>query len=244
MRGRTAGNDGFTLVEVLVAIVVLGILGGIVVLGLGPARSDATSAACRADVAGVNVAASAYHAVTGEYPSGMAQLTAGQYLKAAPGSGTFTFDISTRTATRTPACALPEVTVSPPVPSASTSPVTSPATSPTTSPTTSPGPAAACSSQASLDNSWPQGHQAAVTVTNTGTSTLSPWTATWTVPASVKLVNGWNATITQAGKVMTAQAPSWSQSLAPGASWSVGYIADGPWASGPSRVTLNGVSCG
>jgi prepilin-type N-terminal cleavage/methylation domain-containing protein len=235
VHGSTASNDGFTLVELLIVIVVLGILAGIVVFGVGRFRSDANAAACQADVAGVNVAANAYHAVTGEYPSAMADLTVGQYLKAAPASGTFTFDASTRTATRSPACAGPEVTVPPPVPSATTSPATSP--------TTSAGAAAACSFQANLDNSWPQGYQGSVTVTNTGTSTLSPWTATWTVPASVTLVNGWNATFTQDGRVMTAQAPSWNLSLAPGASWTVGYIADGPWAPGLTQVSLNGVRC-
>ncbi len=42
-------ENGFTLIELLIVIVVLGILAGIVVLGLGTFRADASSAACNAD---------------------------------------------------------------------------------------------------------------------------------------------------------------------------------------------------
>jgi prepilin-type N-terminal cleavage/methylation domain-containing protein len=51
-RIRKVQNDrqgGFTLIELLIVIVVLGILAGIVVLGLGSFRQDATTAACKAD---------------------------------------------------------------------------------------------------------------------------------------------------------------------------------------------------
>jgi prepilin-type N-terminal cleavage/methylation domain-containing protein len=247
VRGRPADDGGFTFVELLIVIVVLGILAGIVVFGVGRFRSDASSAACRADVSAVNAAADAYLAVTGNYPADMADLTAGQYLKTAPRSGTFTFDAGTRTAIRTPACDGPTTTVSAgptPAPTPTASATASPTTSAATSAAATSPAAGTCTSQVNRDSSWPQGYQASVTVRNTGTSTLSPWTATWRVPASVTLVNGWNATVSQSGRVITAQAPSWQQSLAPGASWTVGYIADGPWASGPDQVTLNGVSCG
>jgi prepilin-type N-terminal cleavage/methylation domain-containing protein len=104
-RVRTAsGNDqGFTLVELLIVIVVLGILSGIVVFGVGKFRENATVAACNADVKTVSVAADAYDAETGNYPANIGVLTAGNYLKAAP-TGTFTFAASTKTVTRSPAC--------------------------------------------------------------------------------------------------------------------------------------------
>lgn len=237
VRTDRADDDGFTLVELLIVIVVLGILAGIVVFGVGRFRSDANAAACQADVAGVNAAA--YLAVTGEYPRGMADLTAGQYLKTEPRSGTFTFDAATKAVTRTPECGGTGTVVTAVPTPATTSPST-PAGSATATSTVAAG---ACAARVSIDNSWPQGYQAAITVTNTGPSTLSPWTATWTVPAGVTLNNGWFATVSQQGSVLTAEAPSWNTALAPGASWTVGFIANGPAAPPPSQVTLNGVGC-
>jgi prepilin-type N-terminal cleavage/methylation domain-containing protein len=100
---RGAGDQGFTLVELLIVIVVLGILSGIVLFGVARFRSDATAAACKADVATVNVAADAYDAQTGSYPANVAALVSGGYLKSTP-SGSYTFNGTTKTVTRDPAC--------------------------------------------------------------------------------------------------------------------------------------------
>jgi prepilin-type N-terminal cleavage/methylation domain-containing protein len=100
------GRDrGFTLVELLIVIVCLGILAGIVVFGVARFRSDAEASACREDVSVVNSAADARLAATGVYPVSVAELVAGGYLTAAPTTGTYAFDAATGTATRTPACA-------------------------------------------------------------------------------------------------------------------------------------------
>ena len=98
------GDRGFTLVELLVVIVVLGVLAGIVLFGVARFRSDATLAACKADVATVSVAADAYHAQTGGYPPNIVLLVSGGYLKTYP-SGTYTFDTAGRSVVRAPACA-------------------------------------------------------------------------------------------------------------------------------------------
>lgn len=103
-RTTGANDEGFTLVELLIVIVVLGILSGIVVFGVARFRTDATASACKADIATVTVAADAYDAQTGGYPASVAVLVTGQYLKAAPASGTFAFDATAKTVTRTPAC--------------------------------------------------------------------------------------------------------------------------------------------
>ena len=120
---------------------------------------------------------------------------------------------------------------------------TTPGPTPTTPAPTTPAPTGGCTATVKIDNSWQGGFQATVTVRNTGTGTLNPWTARWTVPAGVTLQNGWNATVTQSGSTMTAAAPSWASSLAPGGSASVGFTANGPSTPAPSGVTLNGVAC-
>jgi prepilin-type N-terminal cleavage/methylation domain-containing protein len=98
-----ARDGGFTLVELLIVIVVLGILSGIVVFGVARFRGDATLAACKSDVATVTLAADAYQAQTGNYPPDLATLVTGQYLKSTP-AGTYAFNATTRAVTRTPAC--------------------------------------------------------------------------------------------------------------------------------------------
>lgn len=103
-RAGRGHDQGFTLVELLIVIVVLGILSGIVVFGVARFRSDAQAAACKADVATVSVAADAYDASTGNYPAAITDLVTGQYLKAAPASGTYAFNATTKTVSRTPAC--------------------------------------------------------------------------------------------------------------------------------------------
>ena len=247
-RGRAgrAPDGGFTLVELLIVIVVLGVLAGVVLLGVGRFRSDANAAACQADVAAVNAAADAYQAVTGSYPGDLVDLTVGQYLMTAPRSGSFTFDPTARTATRSPACADLSSTVAATVrPSAATASVAPTSVAPiTAAPTGSAAAGVTCAAAVSIDNSWPQGYQAAVTVTNRSAVAVTDWVATWTVPSGVTLNNGWNATVTQSGTSMRAEAPSWSTTLGPGASWSIGFIANGPSSPPPSAVALNGVGCG
>jgi general secretion pathway protein G len=102
-RAGTAGDEGFTLVELLIVIVVLGILSGVVLFGVARFRGDAQAAACKADLATVNVAADSYDAQTGNFPTDVATLVTGQYLKSTP-SGTYAFNATTKTVTRTPAC--------------------------------------------------------------------------------------------------------------------------------------------
>ena len=99
----TEDDRGFTLVELLIVIVVLGILSGIVLFGVARFRSDATLAACKADLATVAVAADAYDAQTGSFPATVAVLVTGGYLRSTP-SGTYAFDGTAKTVTRSPAC--------------------------------------------------------------------------------------------------------------------------------------------
>lgn len=78
-RIREARQDesGFTLIELLIVIVVLGILSSIVVFGLGTFRADANASACSASIKTVGVAADAYNAKVGTFPTAIAPLLPG-----------------------------------------------------------------------------------------------------------------------------------------------------------------------
>ncbi|HEY0803781.1 MAG TPA: endo-1,4-beta-xylanase, partial [Pseudonocardiaceae bacterium] len=65
---------------------------------------------------------------------------------------------------------------------------------------------------------WAGGFVANLTLANTGTSTISPWTLTYSFPGDQKISNAWNATVTQNGAAVSATGVSFNNSIAPGAS--------------------------
>ena len=94
------GEDGFTLVELLIVIVVLGVLAGIVVFGVGKFKEDATASACNADVKTAQTASDAYIAKIGSPAPNVAKLVTDKYLKTTPKT-TLTYDDATGTVTAT-----------------------------------------------------------------------------------------------------------------------------------------------
>ncbi len=73
---RMARTDGgFTLLELLIVMAVLGILAGIVVFSLQGVGSSATVAACQSDFATTTDAVTAYQAQMGGYPGGSGSAT-------------------------------------------------------------------------------------------------------------------------------------------------------------------------
>jgi endoglucanase len=105
-----------------------------------------------------------------------------------------------------------------------------------------PVPTGGCTATYHQDNSWQGGFQGSLTVQNTASAAVNPWTITWTWPSGVTLGNGWNATVTQSGTTVTAAAPTGSTSLAPGSSATIGFTANGT-ASTPATVKLAGTAC-
>ena len=89
-----------------------------------------------------------------------------------------------------------------------------PTPTPSTSPTTPP--AVSCRASLHTDNSWSGGFQATLTITNTGTTTMTNWYASWTFPAGARLDQVWNGTPMQSGTTAMIHAASWNRVLAPG----------------------------
>ncbi|MGB7980431.1 MAG: prepilin-type N-terminal cleavage/methylation domain-containing protein [Candidatus Nanopelagicales bacterium] len=77
-------EGGFSLIELLIVIVVLGVLGGIVVFGVGAFKGDSEQAACAANLKAVQVATSAYTAKVGKAPESIDYLLKYEYLESAP----------------------------------------------------------------------------------------------------------------------------------------------------------------
>jgi cellulase/cellobiase CelA1 len=100
-----------------------------------------------------------------------------------------------------------------------------------------PPPSSGCSAAYSVVSSWPGGYQAQVVVTNTGSGTLNGWQLGWEFPGSEDITNLWNGTYTQSGAQVTVDNASYDGSLAPGATATVGFTANGSGSPAP------GISC-
>jgi type II secretion system protein G len=84
-------DTGFTLTELLIVIVILGVLTGIVVFAVGAFTDRGEIAACKADFKTVESALEAHRAQVGAYPAAndFAALVTGGYLRAAPSSAEY-----------------------------------------------------------------------------------------------------------------------------------------------------------
>jgi prepilin-type N-terminal cleavage/methylation domain-containing protein len=66
---RARQEEGFTLIELMIVIVILGVLAGIVLFAVGGITDRGTSAACKTDVSTIQTGVEAYFAKTGVYPN-------------------------------------------------------------------------------------------------------------------------------------------------------------------------------
>jgi hypothetical protein len=103
-----------------------------------------------------------------------------------------------------------------------------------------------CAVHYAVSSSWPGGFGASITITNKGTTAISPWTLTFTFPAAGEAVQGgWNGTWSQSGQNVTVQAASWNSTIpANGGSVSVGFNGtDTGQDPAPAVLSLNGTAC-
>src|SRR3954466_6848377 len=66
---RAREEGGFTLIELMIVIVILGILAGIVLFAVGGITDRGTVAACKTDLSTIQTGVEAYYAKTGGYPT-------------------------------------------------------------------------------------------------------------------------------------------------------------------------------
>ena len=112
---------------------------------------------------------------------------------------------------------------------------------PSPAPSASPTPSAAagtCALSSSVTTSWSGGYQLQLTVTNTGTTALTGWTAGFAFAGAAESVsNSWNAAVTQAGTQVTAVNESYNGSVGPGGSATFGMVVSG------SSSSLSALAC-
>jgi general secretion pathway protein G len=85
---RAREEAAFTLIELMIVIVILGVLAGIVIFAVGGITNTGNLAACKSDVKTVSVAVEAYLAKNGAYPANLDPVLTSapdRFLRAQPG---------------------------------------------------------------------------------------------------------------------------------------------------------------
>jgi hypothetical protein len=105
---------------------------------------------------------------------------------------------------------------------------------------------ASCAVHYAVSSSWPGGFGATITLTNNGTTAISPWTLTFTFPAGEAVQDGWDGTWSQSGQAVTVASASWNSTVAAsGGSVSVGFNGtDTGQTTAPTVFHINGAVCG
>jgi lysophospholipase L1-like esterase len=103
----------------------------------------------------------------------------------------------------------------------------------TTGGSTGGGTSGACTVAYTTTNSWSGGFQGEVKVT-AGSSALNGWTVRWTLASGQTITQVWNGTLTTSGSSVTVKNADYNGALAPSASTTFGFLANGS----PSTPTV------
>lgn len=105
LRAARRNENGFTLTELLIVVVILGVLAAIVVFAVSGITDRGVEAACDADKRTVQTAVEAYHAQNNAYPAGddsaarIQELVDEELLREAPSSTKYTITLNPPTGT-------------------------------------------------------------------------------------------------------------------------------------------------
>jgi lysophospholipase L1-like esterase len=130
--------------------------------------------------------------------------------------------------------ALTQVLSPGPVQSGSPTPAPVPGTS------TTPPARGACAAAYQITGSWSGGFQGQVTISNSGTTTLTGWTAAFAYAHGQQISQFWGTQLSQSAAAVTAQNLSWNGTLAPGATATFGFIASWTTTNEVPAVTCTG----
>jgi Cellulose binding domain/Fibronectin type III domain/Glycosyl hydrolases family 18 len=90
---------------------------------------------------------------------------------------------------------------------------------------------------------WGSGFEGRITVTNGTASPLSTWTVDLDFPAGYSISSSWDTQRTSSGQHHTFRPPTWAGPLAPGASFSFGFIGNPGNFPGILNCRVNGGGC-
>jgi len=107
-----------------------------------------------------------------------------------------------------------------------------------------PGPSGACEVTYRITNEWPDGFQADVRLTNTGSAPWNGWTLNWSFTDGQKVTQLWNASHTQTGPAVTVRNTDWNGTVAPGSSAAFGFTGSRTGANArPAAFVLGDRTC-
>ncbi|MFK4156285.1 cellulose binding domain-containing protein [Streptomyces fungicidicus] len=107
-----------------------------------------------------------------------------------------------------------------------------------------PGPSGACEVTYRITNEWPDGFQADVRLTNTGSAPWNGWTLNWSFTDGQKVTQLWNASHTQTGPAVSVRNTDWNGTVAPGSSAAFGFTGSRTGANaGPAAFALGDRTC-